>query len=92
MLWMWMFIMLLHWYIHCTDCTLQGSPGYYAWYMASGTLGEVITVFGSLSRVTCHVSRAEAGYENWPGMEWWERFSGGLAWPPNMEEEDMNWN
>ena len=56
MLWMWMFIMLLHWYIHCTDCTLHGSPGY-AWYMASGTLGEVITVFGSLSRVTCHVSR-----------------------------------
>ena len=29
-------------------------------------------------------------YENCPGMEWWERFKGGLLWPPNMELEDMN--
>ena len=62
-----------------------------------GTWHQALSVrsslcLGHVSRVTCHVSRAEAGYENWPGMEWWERFSGGLAWPPNMEEEDMNWN
>ena len=30
--------------------------------------------------------------ENWPGMEWWDKFSGGLLCPLNMEDEVINWN
>ena len=36
--------------------------------------------------------RCEGPHENCPGIEWWERFSGGLLCPANIEEEDMNWN